>query len=75
MPIKRNDLTVGSRIVANAQPSLGQVFECTAVHPVSYSPQSGACRHFVEYDFKEVETGRSRSGFTLNYINRYFLPA
>lgn len=73
-PIKRKALAVGSRIISTAQPSMGKVFECIAIHPVGYNPQAGGYRHFVEYDFREVESHRTRTGFTLNYINRYFAP-
>jgi len=70
--IKRAALVVGAKIVSTAQPGLGKVLELTKIHPTGYDRASGANRSFIEYDFREVESGAERRSFTLNYINRYF---
>ena len=74
-PIKRKALTAGTRIEATANPGIGKVYELVRIHPVGYCPTSGRHLHFAEYDFREIESGRERTGFTLNYINRYFKAA
>ncbi len=73
--ITREQMAVGFRILAIAAPSKGKVFECTHVRPVGFNVQSGRYQHFVEYDFRELESGRTRTSFTLNHINRYFVAA
>ncbi|WP_218134783.1 hypothetical protein, partial [Hymenobacter lapidiphilus] len=74
-PIKRDDLTIGFRIVSLAHPGMGKVLELVRIQPVGCDNRSGATNHFVGYDFRELESGAIRYGFTLNYINRYFAAA
>lgn len=70
--IKREALTLGTHIVATAQPSIGKVYKLVFIQPIGYDTSSGRYHHWIEYDFEEVDSKVRRRGFTLNYINRYF---
>jgi hypothetical protein len=71
-PIKREALTVGVRIEAVARPNAGKIYEMVAEHLAGTRSSGGHTLSFTEYDFRELDSGRLRAGFTLNYINRYF---